>query len=593
MTPEDALKDLQNDITDLSKVMQANKVLLASESFDKTVEIGISSNITLNLLDVFLTKHSLLNFIKPNINIGNYDDVSGDMERFKGQGVTDVIFFPFFDNIMPSFESQIGNLPKELVKQKIDDFFSKTELALNQAEQFKSVNICLFHNYIPFDENTNGDDIKHWIETCNERLISLTKEYPNTTTFDTNPILSKVGINNAFDHRFYARSKAPYSKYFLNSFASSLLKVTRGFKSYYYKALVLDCDNTLWGGIAGEDLIGGIKLDPYDYPGNIYWRVQNSLLALQKQGVLLCLCSKNNPEDVDHILADHPSIVIKDKNILLKKVNWNDKASNIKEIATELDIGLDSIVFIDDSSFECDAVRSQLPMVKTFQVPKNIADYPKIISEVSNLFSVGKVSKESLSKTEQYRIRASAEKEKARFNNQEEYLAALELKVIVSIDRLDSVERISELTQKSNQFNLTTKRYSESDILSLMKNDNSSVFSFVVKDKFGNHGITGVLIALFDKTEVVIDAFLMSCRVIGRGIEYSLWQAVSKKAQEFGSGRIKASYLPTQKNAQVENFFDNLGLKLIHSEQQNKFYELELKTFQPPEKKWVELSYEY
>lgn len=592
MTPEEALKELQNEVTELSKIMQANKVLLTNEAFDKSVEIGISSNVTLNLLDVFLTRHSLLNLVKPNINFGNYDDVIGDMERFKDQGVTDVIIFPFFDNILPSFESQIGNLPEDLVKLKIDDFFSKIELALNQTDQFKTVKICSFHNYLPIDENPNGNNVKHWIDNCNERLKSLAEAYPNTTTFDTCHILSKVGINNAFDHRFYARSKAPYSKTFLNSFASGLLNASRGFQSYYYKALVLDCDNTLWGGIAGEDLIDGIKLDPYDYPGNIYWRVQNTMLALQKQGVLLCLCSKNNPEDVDQILADHPSIVIKDQNILLKKVNWNDKTSNIKEIANELDIGLDSLIFIDDSSFECDAVRSQLPMVRTFQVPKNIANYPKMMSEVSNLFPEGEASKESFNKTEQYRIRASAENEKAQFNNQEEYLAALELKVIVSIDRLDSIERISELTQKSNQFNLTTKRYSESDILSLMKNDNSSVFSFVVKDKFGNHGLTGILIAFFDKNEVVIDTFLMSCRVIGRGIEYSLWQAVAKKAQECGCNIIKASYLPTQKNAQVENFFDNLGLKLIHSEQQNKSYELELKTFQPPEKKWVELSYE-
>lgn len=592
MTPEDALRTLQNDGAELSEIMQANKALLASEAFGKSVEIGISSNVTLNLLDVFLTRHSLLNRIKSDINIGNYDDVIGDMAKFKEKGVTNVIIFPFFDNIMPSFESQIGNLPKELVTQKIDDFFSKIELALNQAEHFASLSICSFHHFLPLDENPNGAAVSHWIDTCNKRLKSLTKAYSNTSIFDTNHIISKVGINNAFDHRFYARSKAPYSKSFLNSFASGLLKKSRGFQSYYYKALVLDCDNTLWGGIAGEDLIDGIKLDPYDYPGNIYWRAQNILLALQKQGVLLCLCSKNNPEDVDQILAGHPNIVIKNKNIVLKKVNWNNKVANINEISAELDIGLDSLIFIDDSNFECDAVRSQLPMVRTFQVPESITNYPRMMSEVSSLFLLEETSDENLHKTEQYRIRASSENEKAQFNNQEEYLAALELNVIVSIDKLDSSVRIAELTQKSNQFNLTTKRYSESDILSFMKNDDRSVFSFVVIDKFGNHGLTGVLIASVNKKEVVIDTFLMSCRVIGRGIEYSIWQAVAKEALKRGCDTIKASYLSTPKNIQVANFFDTLGLKLTHSEKENKFYEVELKNFQPPNKKWIELSYE-
>jgi FkbH-like protein len=353
----------------------------------------------------------------------------------------------------------------------------------------------------------------------------------------------------------------------------------------------LDCDNTLWGGVIGEDLLSGIGLDKHDYPGNIFWKIQNEILALEKSGALLCLCSKNNPADVDEVLEKHPSMVIREGHIAVKKVNWGDKASNIRSLSQELNIGLDSMVFLDDSSFECEAVRQQLPMVKTFQVPKNLSDYPGLLSEIKKLFLAGGVTEESKSKTLQYRQRSEAEALKAQFENQDEYLASLGLKVELSLNLRSSVPRISELSMKSNQFNLTTTRYSEAEILSMMDHDNFAVYSLVVSDKFGNAGLTGVVIVKYEGDKAVVDNFYMSCRVIGRGVEMVIWHQIIANGINRGCTQLHAKYLKSAKNSLVNDFYDRLGLPVVDQFDAGREYSVSLTDFSPPPTSWITTEY--
>ncbi len=583
------LADKQASLTEL---MAAISDLGTQSSWTRTVSIGIASNVTLNLMDVFLRRHAYLHGVDIKVQYGTYDDYLGDIERFLNAGVENLLLLSFFDNLLPSFEAQIQHMPADLVLAKQDEVLARLGLALDAGKAFKNIYLAKFHRYSSPKYGLAGDRIGNIISQFNDYLEVMAADRANVSLLDLNPSIENIGYQNAFDDRFYTRSKAPYSTLALNEIAMDLNTATRGWSSHFYKAIVLDCDNTLWGGIIGEDLPDGIKLDPYDFPGNVFWRVQNELLALEKSGVLICLCSRNNPEDVDEVLEKHPHMLLKNEHIILKKTNWNDKVSNLIEIAKELNIGLDSLVFIDDSDFECQSVCHQLPMVKTVQVPKLLSDYSRVFEGVERLFDTSVSLQEGQSKTEQYRIRNAGIVEESRFDTQQDYLHTLNIKVGLSRDLELSIPRISELTLKSNQFNLTTQRYSSGEIESMILSRDYSVYSFNVEDKFGSCGLTGVLITHHETDILRVDTFLMSCRVIGRGIEFSVWNHVFEDARAKGCTHVETMYIPTQKNAQVKDFYERLGLKIILEEKNGiKHYRKELEQVKGIKKTWIKVKY--
>jgi FkbH-like protein len=256
-------------------------------------------------------------------------------------------------------------------------------------------------------------------------------------------------------------------------------------------------------------------------------------------------------------------MVLRDVHIAAKRVNWGDKVSNLESLAAELNIGLDSMIFIDDSPFESEAVRSRLPQVTTIQVPSDLSEYPGVIARIGRLVATDLVANDAASKTEQYRSRARAEEQRQRFATQDEYLASLGLKVTIRRNDKAASARIAELTQKSNQFNLTTHRYTVAEIESLMGSSESDVYSIRVADRFGDSGLTAVVITRGTGDTVQIDTFLVSCRVLGRGIELSFWETIRRDALEDGRRTLTAEYLPTSKNAQVADFWDRLGLERV------------------------------
>lgn len=578
---------LSNCQSSLAQILQAIAQMEKAREYDVELSVGLSSNVTVELLGTLLKKHSLLHGIKLNIVLGNYDDPVGDLDLFAQNKVDYVLLLPFFDNLLPSFESQITRLPQEIIAAKNSELHSKYHLAFKKAHNFKQVFVGAFHRYnYPIDSN---DAVQETIARYNKMLFDEGQAFSNICIVDLEQIVSRIGQLSAFDHRFYFRNKAPYTKSFYNILAQQVLSRTRGFGSFFYKILVVDCDNTLWGGVIGEDLIGGIKLNPYDYPGNVFWRIQQEIASLEQKGILLCICSKNNVNDVDEVLNNHPDAVLRGSNFIIKKINWNDKSENLLEIAQELNVGLESIIFLDDSSFECEAIRNKLPNVRTFQVPSNLSEYPLVMQEIKELFLAGGISDGSSSKTEQYRHLFQAEQLKEQSQSNEEYLASLGLRVTISINDAANIPRISELSLKSNQFNLTTRRYTESEIKKLMHDE--TVFSIGVCDKFGNAGLTGVLIIKWRDSVAVIDSFLMSCRVIGRGIELSFWNEIREHVVAKGCKTLYAEFLPTAKNSQVTDFYERLGMSLIEKNDEIKRYQIELDTFEPKPVSWIEVTY--
>lgn len=588
--PGSGLTVLADNQASLTELMAAISELGTQSSWTKIESLGIASNVTLNLMDVFLRRHAYLHGVDLKVQYGTYDDYLGDIETFLNAGVENLLLLSFFDNLLPSFEAQILHMPANLVLAKQDEVFARLGSALDAGKAFKNIYLAKFHRYSSPKHGVADDKIGNIICQFNDGLEIMAAGRANVSLLDLNASIENIGHQKAFDDRFYTMSKAPYNNLALNEIAMDLTEATRGFGTHFYKAIVLDCDDTLWGGVIGEELLDGIKLDPYDFPGNVFWRIQNELLALEKSGILICLCSKNNPEDVEEVLEKHPHMLLENEHIIIKKVNWNDKVSNLREIAKELNIGLDSLVFIDDSDFECQSVKHQLPMVRTVQVPKLLTDYFRVFEGVKRLFEMSVPLQEGQSRTGQYRTRNAGITEESRFDSQQDYLRSLKLKVELSRDLEASIPRISELTLKSNQFNLTTQRYSRGEIERMVLSGDYSVYSFDVEDKFGSCGLTGVLITHHEADILRVDTFLMSCRVIGRGVEFSVWNNVFEDARAKGCTHVEAMYIPTQKNAQVKDFYERLGLEIVSEEKSGiKHYRKELEQMKGTKKAWIKV----
>ncbi len=576
-----------------STMMQLTQAVTALEKQQqsRTIKIGVSSSVTIELLNVYLRKHGLLNGAKIEPLAGNYDDPIGDIDQFIQRGVEQMVLLPFFDNLLPSFEAQLESLDPIFIDAKEAELRQRYRMVFVKARSLQAIYLGTFHRMGRSVMAGNHDAVSVVLARFNAALREEAEPFANIRIIDAEDIVRTVGEGAAFDARFYFRSKAPYTGAYMNELARRIAATARGFGAYFYKVLALDCDNTLWGGVIGEDLISGIKLNRYDYPGNIFWRMQQEFAALERQGVLLALVTKNNPADVDEVLQNHPDMVLKDSQIVVKKLNWDDKPSNLRAIAKELNIGLESIIFLDDSSFECEAVRQQLPMVKTVQVPSALSDYPNVVAEIKSLFLAGGIAADSKGKTEQYRQRAGAEELKAQFETQEAYLASLELKVELTRNARASVSRISELSQKSNQFNLTTQRYSLAEIEQMMDADTHDIYSLVVSDKFGNAGLTGVAVMRYEGNVATVENFLMSCRVIGRGIETGIWTRIVADALKRGCTELHAKFIPSAKNSQVADFYARLGMKMTQEGDGARQYAIAIANFDSPPNPWLEMTY--
>jgi FkbH-like protein len=448
-------------------------------------------------------------------------------------------------------------------QSKIDELFEQVVMQLDfiLANLQKSP-LVLFNNFTSTLLNSSSHR-KTKYDLFIDRLNTFLEfnSTPNITIIDINKIIAKIGSINSVDIRNYRYNKAPYSIEFFKAYMEYIRPIILSTTGKTKKVLVVDCDNTLWKGILGEEGSDKIEMSSLTKDGSIFEDVQNLILSLVRKGVLLCLVSKNNSKDVDCVINSHVDMKIRNDDIVIKKVNWIDKATNLVEISRELNVGLDSIVFLDDSIFEIDSVTKLLPEVTVFQVPERLYRYPAMFEqEVVPLFYNLSISSEDLNKTKMYKAQTERNLDKNKFRNIDDYLASLNIKVSITIDNLDSVSRISQLTQKTNQFNLTSIRYTERDVEGFMEDERCSVISFSVFDKFGDSGLTGLCILKnINNTTVEIDTLLMSCRIIGRNIEYVFMDYLAGLLQSNNISKVISKYFKTSKNGQVSDFYDYFG----------------------------------
>ena len=371
---------------------------------------------------------------------------------------------------------------------------------------------------------------------------------------DLDALCGEVGRSGLFDARLWLSSRFPFSTTGALALVRRLIAYPVLLKHPRIKVIVLDADNTMWGGIVGEDGPHGIALGP-GYPGEAFVALQHRLLELQQRGILLAICSKNNPRDVEDVLANHPHQLLRQSNFAAIRVNWEPKVENLRALADELNLGLDSFLFLDDSPHECHQVREQLPQVLVVQTPSSPVEIPFCLEDIPRL-QILSLTQEDTRRAAMYAQERERKQLAAGTGDYGQYLRSLKMVMTVSLGCRAHLARVAQLTQKTNQFNLTTRRYLEADIALMMDDPDCLVADFSLADSLGDSGIVGVAILQgMQSIRAKIDTFLMSCRVIGRGAETAFLAAVLDMCKQRGVQRIVAEYLPTAKNALVKDFW--------------------------------------
>jgi len=454
---------------------------------------------------------------------------------------------------------QLSNQEIEIEVKRLLNYFNTI---LNSIRQYSNA-VILVHNfemsiYPSFGilDYQNKNRQLNTLRRFNIDLLDIISQYKSTYIVDMDLLQSMTGYKSFIDNRYWHIGRAPYTREASEFITLEYMKFIKALKGKSKKCLVLDCDNTLWGGIIGEDGIDKIQIGNI-YPGSAYQEFQQSILNLYNRGIILAICSKNNEHDVLDVFDRNINMVLKKEHFLVMKINWNDKVNNLKEIADELNIGLESIVFADDNIFEINMVRQLLPEVKTIHLSGDPSGYRDILNSLS-LFDMLTYSDEDRNRNKMYESELNRKKtlSSIEFNSLYDYYKYLKMDVIIKNADEQTIPRISQLTQKTNQFNLTSRRYSEEEIEDFCKSRNNTVRYAVLKDCFGDSGIVGVAILNYENGICVIDTFLLSCRVIGRGLEYVLLKDIVSMAGKRGCKSITGLYIPTRKNEQVKDFYE-------------------------------------
>jgi len=431
-----------------------------------------------------------------------------------------------------------------------------------QQQPKGSVLLCELAGRPLYSTTYAGDEQAKQYE-LNRSLYTYANTQPRVSILPLSRLVSLHGYTTLFDDKYWYLGRMKFSHPAYEFLANEILYFTRAIEGKTSKVLVLDLDNTLWGGVLGEEGWQHIALSN-EGKGLIFKEFQQQLVALKKTGVLLSLCSKNNEAEVREAFEKHPDSVLKWNDFVAPRVNWLPKDENLLSISRELSLGLNSLVFIDDSALERELVRISLPEV---QVP----EFPTDITRLNQWFA-GKVvypcfarirfTNEDADKTQQYLRNKEREEVRSQFSY-DDFIQQLKIEAILKEATTDTLSRIAQLTQKTNQFNLSLKRYTEGEIAAMYADNKWKLYICSYRDKFGDEGIVGAVLVSFEKNTAHIDNFLLSCRSLGRKVEFTILHQLLVALKESGTQRITASYYPGEKNIPARSFYSDSGFKAL------------------------------
>lgn len=498
-------------------------------------------------------------FFSKEYSFSGYDDISNVPQNADG--------YVWWYQVPIKFD-------QKMLADEIRGAAQKLGLVLTQIDEKKQV-VALTMDVLYAVHFTDDDFLlQSAVAEYNDALYVIAASHKNVKVIDITEFTRKYNAAELFDWKFYFISQMGMNPKLNKDFKAWWEKKMNSISLKRKKCLVLDLDNTLWGGVLGEDGIEGIKIGG-DYPGKAFLYWQEALLELSKSGVILTVCSKNNEQDVLDAWEKNPFMVLRKEHFATYHINWTDKATNIKELATELNIGLDSFVFVDDNPTERELIKQMLPMVEVPEFPAQPYELMPFFKQlVEDYFKVYSVTDEDKKKTEQYKQNAARAQARASFTDFNSFLESLNIQITLGMANEFNIQRIAQMTQKTNQFNLTTHRYTDADIRGFV-DAGWKVWCISVADKFGDNGITG---AIMVKPDGEIDTFLLSCRILGKGIEIAFVKKVLSLLAAAGMESLTAKYLPTAKNAQVKEFWEKVGFICTQETEEGKDYVIDLKS---------------
>ncbi len=542
-------KNLKNDFTGLKPV----KLAILGDSATQFLSIAIRGAGYAEKLDIE-TWEADFNQIERQVF-----DLNSSLYEFKPSIV--VIFFSThkllakYNKLKPadynSFSTYHLDLVERIYEALITNLSAKV-ICYNHPE----INDAVFGNFA----NKTEASFLFQLRKINFRLMEFAVAHANFYIADISTLQNQIGKNKLFQPAVYINTEMVLSIDALPQIASTTVTLISALQGSFKKCVIIDLDNTTWGGIIGDDGIENIQIGSLGI-GKAFTEFQYWIKKLQQRGIIVAVCSKNTESVAKEPFEKHPDMVLRLDDIAVFVANWENKADNIRHIQSILNIGFDSMVFLDDNPFERNIVRENIAGISVPDLPEDPAEYLEYLYEL-NLFETVSFSNEDEGRTKQYQVEAERSTLQKAFTNEDDFLQSLDMVSLVEPFNKFNTPRVAQLSLRSNQFNLRTVRYSEADIANIATDDNHFSFSFTLEDKFGNNGMICVIIlSKMSSDTLFIDTWLMSCRVLKRGMENFVLNTIVNFAKENGYQFLNGEYIPTAKNEMVELHYQNLDFK--------------------------------
>lgn len=411
-----------------------------------------------------------------------------------------------------------------------------------------------------------------WYQFLQEQVEKLNNVY----VFDLADLIADFGRKQFYSNKLWYMSSMPYSRDGLAIVSNEIDRVLSTAFESRKKIIALDLDNTLWGGVIGEDGINGIELSDHK-EGQRYYDFQRQILEMKNRGIVLGIVSKNNEEDAEKAIQEHPSMLLRDNDFVSRKINWDNKAQNLKSMGKELNLTEGGFIFIDDNPVERETVKGECPEILVPDFPEDTTELLSFAEEIwFNNCRPLRVLGEDLEKTKMYQNEAKRKYEQETSLNLDDYIKKLEMVVDIHRMQPEEKDRTVQLIGKTNQFNLTTKRYTSAEIDAIEADDNNVIYVVHSSDKYGDNGLISVIILNKIEEQIVIDSFLMSCRVMGRKLE----NVIINELASYYKKTFKSAYIETTKNAPVKELYERLGFELLSDDGNQKKYEFNAEKYE-------------
>ena len=498
-------------------------------------------------------------------------DPTSDLFRFDPQFI---VVFQSTHKLNEKFSSLDTQDQLSLAKDRIN--FITEILNLTKAKiiyfNYPEIEDSVFGSY----QNKLPQSFVFQVRKLNYELMQLSEKEQNFFVCDLSAIQNKYGRNFMFDAMIYTNTEMILSIDAVPLVAKRVIDIISAIQGKFKKCVILDLDNTLWGGVIGDDGLEGIQLGHGLGIGKAFTEFQMWLKKLKNRGIILCVCSKNDEKNAKEPFLKHPDMILHLEDISVFMANWETKVDNIRQIQQILNIGFDSMVFIDDNSFERNIVRENIQSITVPEMPEDPSLYLEYLYSL-NLFETASYSLSDKDRTKQYQIQAQRAEFSKTFKNEDDFLSSLNMESTVEPFTKFNTPRVAQLSQRSNQFNLRTVRYTEADIKNMADDPNIVSLAFTLKDKFGDNGLIAVIILKkINEEELFIDTWFMSCRVLKRGMENFTLNKIVEIARKIGAKRIIGEYIPTLKNEMVKDHYKNLGFS---STQKKNLYRLDVYSY--------------